>query len=75
MSDEAPHGPREPLPEKKVRWLPRLFDIFYPVLVAIIVLFIASFYIDLPIARELNDYMEPLFSELRRFMRSLLDFF
>lgn len=75
MSDEAPHGPRDRLPEKKIRWLPRIFNTFYPVLVAIILLSIASFYIDLPIARELNEYIEPLFSELRRLMRSLLEFF
>ena len=54
---------------KPIRWLPTLFNIFYPALIAGVILFILSRYISLPILDELSVYSE---RGLRAFRGALL---
>jgi hypothetical protein len=51
------------------RWLPFLFNLFYPALIAGVILFILSRYISLPIFAELSEYLE---RGLRVFRSALL---
>ncbi|MBS3650091.1 hypothetical protein KEU06_15875 [Pseudaminobacter sp. 19-2017] len=60
---------------RPIRWLPVLFNLLYPVLIAGVILFILSRYISLPFLPELAEYSEQGLRAFRRAILRMLEIF